>query len=122
MHAWYSKVVYINVRKHNKKYKEVFMDYGMDGNLYALDRWMESNEKKEAIASAIIEDSKDIFVDLSEKFNNAAIEIENELGALSSHLEDKGLIYDVHELAEIVSEFKDAEGVADAIKVVSGDC
>jgi uncharacterized protein (UPF0335 family) len=93
-----------------------------DGNLHALDRWMEKNERAEELSSSIINSYKGIFVELAKDFDTSVQAIEDELRNLATELEDVGLDYDINELADIVSDFKGAESVSSAISVAQGDC
>ncbi len=94
----------------------------IDGNIAALDKWMERNEYLDGVASAIINDSIPVFKELSKKLDDTVIEIENELMSLSHELEDKGVYIDTANLAEDISSTKGAEAVKFAMLYLSGDC
>ncbi len=94
----------------------------MDGNIAALDKWMERNEYLSGVADAIIGDAIDNFIELSREFDNAAFKIENEISSLSCELEDRGIYLDTSSLADDISKTKGAEAVASAIKYINGEC
>ncbi len=94
----------------------------MDANTTDLDAWMLKNEYNDGVIDSIVDDYMSELIRLSDMFGKAAADIEDTLISISMVLEDKGIIIDTSELADIASSRERAENIKEALYFLAGDC